>query len=115
MIVVIVNIATNSDMSLIIIITLNRLDIDTENDMICWLCVYLHFRFLDTLGTLFHFVTHDVKQKVDILEAYLKSDPENYSTINGTLKYEVEHNLTKTKVSTKSQSYAAYLFCPIIW
>ena len=56
-------------------------------------------RFLDTLGTLFHFVTHDVKSKLAIIEEYIKTSREHYQSVNSTLKYEVENDLTKTKVS----------------
>ena len=68
------------------------------------------FRFLDTLGTLFHFVTQDVKSKVDILLAFLKSAPDHYRTINGMLNYEVENSLTKTKVCA---AYTVQYWYPI--
>ncbi|XP_067944287.1 ceramide-1-phosphate transfer protein-like [Watersipora subatra] len=61
-------------------------------------------KFLNTLGTLFTFVTHDVAEKVDILETYLKSDPENYQTINSMLKFEVDNKITKTKKPSASRT-----------
>ncbi|KAF6036241.1 GLTPD1 [Bugula neritina] len=60
---------------------------------------------MDTLGTLFHFVTHDVKQKLDILEAYLKSDPQHYETVHKIIRYEVDNNLTKTKKPSGSRTF----------
>ena len=71
---------------------------------------FLCFRFLDTLGTLFHFVTQDVKSKVDILLAFLKSAPDHYRTINSMLNYEVEKSLTKTKVCA---TYTVQYWYPI--
>ena len=79
-------------------------------------CYWL-FRFLNTLGTLFTFVTHDVNEKVDILENYLKDDPTHYKTIQSFLQYEVDNNLTKTKVrvsvTATLDDMVAVLFCCI--
>jgi len=66
-------------------------------------------RFLDTLGTLFHFVTHDVKSKIHILESYLAENEANYLTINSVLTYEVENKLTKTKVRHPRLAYCDLL------
>ncbi|XP_067945438.1 ceramide-1-phosphate transfer protein-like [Watersipora subatra] len=61
-------------------------------------------KFLNTLGTLFTFVTNDVAEKADILETYLKSNPKNYKTVNSMLKFEVDNRITNTKKPSASRT-----------
>ncbi|XP_067945439.1 ceramide-1-phosphate transfer protein-like [Watersipora subatra] len=61
-------------------------------------------KFLNTLGTLFTFATNDVTEKVDILETYLKSNPENYKTVNSMLKFEVDNKITNTEKPSASRT-----------
>ncbi|KAK3104438.1 hypothetical protein FSP39_002043 [Pinctada imbricata] len=55
-------------------------------------------KLFNLLGSVFHFVTSDVVEKIGILRDYRKSDEsEHYKTVQSMIKYEVDKNITDCK------------------
>ena len=45
------------------------------------------------MGSVFSFVSSDLKQKIDVLDELLKKDEENYNTIKSMIEYEKDNKL----------------------
>lgn len=51
-------------------------------------CVY---RFFQLMGSVFSFVSSDLKQKIDILTNLLKKNDQQYTTVKSMIEYEKEN------------------------
>ncbi len=51
---------------------------------------------MDYLGAIFYFVTVDVKDKLVLLDSYIKQNPNDYKTIATMVQYEKKNNLYET-------------------
>ncbi|XP_014236287.1 ceramide-1-phosphate transfer protein [Trichogramma pretiosum] len=51
------------------------------------------FKFFQLMGSVFSFVSTDLKQKIEILQKLIDSDPENYVSIKKMVDYEKQSNL----------------------
>ncbi|XP_033231005.1 ceramide-1-phosphate transfer protein isoform X2 [Belonocnema kinseyi] len=49
------------------------------------------------MGSVFGFVSSDLKQKIDLLQELLNKDQENYNTIKSMIQHEKENNLLEKK------------------
>lgn len=49
------------------------------------------------MGSVFSFVSSDLKQKIDILQELLEKDQDNYQTIKTMIQYEKDNNLLEKK------------------
>lgn len=55
-----------------------------------------HFRFFQLMGSVFSFVSSDVKSKIEILQQFRNgSEKENFVTLKQMIQYEVDGNLLK--------------------
>lgn len=62
-------------------------------------------RFFDMLGTVFGFITSDVREKMGILQSYRRSEHgEKYVLIQAMLDFEIENDLTRKKTHPLSGS-----------
>jgi hypothetical protein len=74
----------------------NSTDLADSNDVFLkeYLIAYEEIiKFLNCMGSVFYFVITDIKEKIEILESYLKINPDNYSTIKKIVEYEKKENL----------------------
>lgn len=57
------------------------------------------YRFFDIMGTIFGFVSSDLKSKMDVLYAFLENDATSlhFRTAKSMIEYEKENNLLKKK------------------
>lgn len=47
------------------------------------------------MGSVFSFVSSDLKQKIEILQGLMEKDQENYVTVKKMIEYEKENNLLR--------------------
>lgn len=51
------------------------------------------YKFFQLMGSVFSFVSSDLKQKIDILDELVSKDEQNYMTIKSMIEYEKENKL----------------------
>lgn len=51
------------------------------------------YKFFQLMGSVFSFVSSDLKQKIDILDQLVDKDSQNYTTIKSMIEYEKENKL----------------------
>jgi len=71
---------------------------DMDIDLKFYLLSYNELnKFFELIGTVFGFVSSDLKEKIQTLEMLLENDPVNFQTIKQMINYEKENNLLKKK------------------
>ncbi|XP_043468962.1 ceramide-1-phosphate transfer protein [Leptopilina heterotoma] len=55
------------------------------------------FKFFQLMGSVFSFVSSDLKQKIDVLQELLEKDNNNYQTIKTMIEHEKNNNLLEKK------------------
>ncbi|XP_003426637.1 ceramide-1-phosphate transfer protein [Nasonia vitripennis] len=53
------------------------------------------YKFFQLMGSVFSFVSSDLKQKIEILQGLIDKDQENYVTVKKMIEYEKENNLLR--------------------
>ena len=54
-------------------------------------------RFFQLMGSVFGFVSSDLRQKIDALQELLSKDEQNYQSIKIMIQHEKENNLLESK------------------
>ncbi|XP_012263217.2 ceramide-1-phosphate transfer protein [Athalia rosae] len=67
---------------------------DDDVDIKLYLDAYNElYKFFQLMGTVFSFVSSDLKQKIEILTELYSKDEQNYKTIKSMIQHEAENNL----------------------
>ncbi|XP_046432065.1 ceramide-1-phosphate transfer protein isoform X2 [Neodiprion pinetum] len=67
---------------------------DDDVDIKMYLAAYNElYKFFQLMGSVFSFVSSDLKQKIDILAELISKDEENFVTIKSMIQHETENNL----------------------
>ncbi|XP_076293504.1 ceramide-1-phosphate transfer protein [Lasioglossum baleicum] len=67
---------------------------DDDVDLRAYLDAYNElYKFFQLMGSVFGFVSSDLKQKIEILVELLTKDDQNYTTVKSMLLYEKENNI----------------------
>ncbi|XP_043260436.1 ceramide-1-phosphate transfer protein [Colletes gigas] len=79
---------------------------DDDIDLKAYLDAYNElYKFFQLMGTVFGFVSSDLKQKIEILIELMSKDDQNYTTVKSMILYEKENNiLSKTNYTNGART-----------
>ncbi|XP_033335795.2 ceramide-1-phosphate transfer protein [Megalopta genalis] len=67
---------------------------DDDIDLKAYLEAYHElYKFFQLMGSVFSFVSSDLKQKIEILTEFMSKDEQNYITVKSMILYEKENNI----------------------
>ncbi|XP_012270183.1 ceramide-1-phosphate transfer protein isoform X2 [Orussus abietinus] len=78
---------------------------DDDIDIKAYLDAYNELnKFFQLMGSVFSFVSSDLKQKIDILSEKVKTDGDNYTTIKSMISYEKQRKILKSDSSNGART-----------